>query len=311
MINVSIIIISYNTREMTLACINSILEQTKGISYEIIVVDNDSRDGSEQAIRDKFKNIDLIASNENLGFARANNFAAKKAKGNYILLLNPDTVILDGAIQKIHSFAVANPHHQIYGGRTLYGDHSLNHESCWARPTLWSLFCYATGLTSIFRRNRIFDPESYGDWQRNSIKEVDIVTGCFLLIERQLWQRLNGFDPLFFMYGEDADLCLRSFKYGANPVITPDATIIHYCGASEKIYPDKMIRLFRAKIQLIRRHFAPIEKFIGVTLLKVSVFSRMLASNILSFLTHNKFREKADSWSKIWNKRKEWLKCDS
>ncbi|BBO81304.1 glycosyl transferase [Desulfosarcina ovata subsp. sediminis] len=306
MIEVSVIIISYNTRELTLECIDSVYEQTKSISYELIVVDNASNDGSSQAIKENFPDINLIASKNNLGFANANNLASKQANGKYILLLNPDTVVLNRAIQKILSFASANPHHLIYGGRTLYGDHSLNHTSCWARPTLWSYFCYASGLTSIFRRNRLFDPESYGDWQRNSVREVDIVTGCFLMIEKQLWQHLNGFDPKFFMYGEDADLCLRAAKKGARPVITPDATIIHYCGASENIHADKMIKLFRAKEQLVRRHWSPIPMRIGIALLRISVFLRALICKVLNLLGLKIYYEKSNSWYEIWQRRSEW-----
>ncbi len=304
--DVSIIIISYNTREMTLACIRSIYEQTSAISFEIIVVDNNSKDNSALAIAEHFPKINLISSNDNLGFAGANNLAAKQTKGKYLLLLNPDTVVLDGAIQELHAFAMENPGNLIYGGRTLYSDHSLNPTSCWRRTTLWSLFCYATGLTSIFRKNVLFNPESYGAWQRNSVRKVDIVTGCFLLINKQLWNHLEGFDPQFFMYGEDADLCLRAVEKGAQPVITPDATIVHYCGASENIRADKMVRLFRAKEQLIRRHWNPLARSVGLTLLRFSVLSRTVACMFITLFRPSRPNKNAESWKEIWQRRKEW-----
>ncbi len=305
-IDVSIIVVSYNTREMTLACLGSVYEQTRDISFELIVVDNDSRDDSAQAIEESFPDVNLIASKENIGFARANNLAAVKAKGDYLLLLNPDTLVLDGAIEKLYAFARKHPANQVYGGRTLYGDHSLNPTSCWKRPTLWSLFCYATGLVSIFRRNPLFDPESYGTWQRDSVREVDIVTGCFLMIEKKLWDRLGGFDSQFFMYGEDADLCFRAAGEGAKPIITPTATIVHYCGASEKVRADKMIRLFRAKEQLIRRNWNPIAAQIGLGLLRFSVFSRMIACDFLNFVASKRLNNNDESWKEIWQRRKEW-----
>jgi len=304
--DVSIIVVSYNTREMTLACLRSVFEQTKSISFELFVVDNDSKDDSAQAIAREFPESKLIASTVNLGFAKANNLAAQQAEGEYLLLLNPDTVVLDGAIQNLHAFARLNPTNQIYGGRTLYGDHSLNSTSCWKRPTLWSLFCYATGLVSIFRRSALFDPESYGAWQRDSVRNVDIVTGCFLLIEKRLWDNLGGFDPQFFMYAEDADLCLRAAKEGAQPIITPAATIVHYCGASEKVRADKMIRLFRAKEQLIRRHWHPVAVRMGLAMLRASVFTRMIASGFLNFIGSKKFTKNAGSWKEIWQRRNEW-----
>ena len=140
MLDLSIIIISYNTREMTLACLRSIYEQTSDIAFEIIVVDNDSRDDSPLAIADNYPEVTLIKSKENFGFARANNLAAERAKGTYLLLLNPDTVVLDGAIQKLHAFSQENPDNRLYGGRTLYGDYSLNPTSCWKCQTLLESF---------------------------------------------------------------------------------------------------------------------------------------------------------------------------
>ncbi len=306
MINVSIIIVSYNTREMTLACIRSVYEQTKEISFELIVVDNESKDGSAQAITESFPDVNLIASLENLGFGRANNLAAEISKGGHLLLLNPDTVVLEGALDKLYAFARKNPANLVYGGRTLYSEHSLNPTSCWRRPTLWSLFCYTTGLTSIFRKNVLFDPESYGAWQRDSVREVDIITGCLLMIDKKLWDQLGGFDQDFFMYGEEADLCLRAAKFGAKPIITPEATIIHYDGASEKVPTDKMIRLLRSKNQLLQKNWNPIASKLGSLLLNLSALTRFAAVNILDFFSYKKVRGNSSDWKEIWRRRKEW-----
>jgi GT2 family glycosyltransferase len=305
-LDVSIIVVSYNTREMTLACLRSVCEQTKGIAYELIVVDNASKDDSAESIKTQFPAINLIASKDNQGFAVANNLAATKAKGDYLLLLNPDTIVLGGAIQKLLEFAKKKPANLIYGGRTLYKDQTLNPTSCWRRPTLWSLFCYAIGLTSIFRKSALFNPESYGNWQRDSVREVDIVTGCFLMIQKKLWIHLGGFDQQFFMYGEDADLCLRASAKGANPIITPDATIIHYCGASETVRADKMVRLLRAKEQLIRTHWSPFVSHVGLALLRFAVLSRTVACRLLILFMPNKPNKNAESWKEIWQRRKEW-----
>ncbi len=306
MIDVSIIIISYNTKEMSLDCIRSVYDQTEGISFEIIVVDNDSNDGSAQAIEEKFSAVNLIKSDENLGFAKANNLAAKEADGRYLLLLNPDTVVLNGAIQAIFKFAKRCPDNLLYGGKTLYGDMTLNPTSCWRQQSLWSLFCYSLGLTSLFRNNRIFDPESYGSWDRDTEREVDIVTGCFLLIEKEFWDLLKGFDPDFFMYCEDADLCLRATQKGAQPILMPDATIIHYCGASEKVRTDKMIRLFRAKELLMVRHWHPIKARFGSMMLGLGVRLRAWMSQLLTSVSPKRFGKNADSWLEIWKRRREW-----
>ena len=209
-VDLTIIVVSFNTRDMTLDCLRSIERQTRDISYEVIVVDNSSIDGSAQAISDEFPLINLIASDSNLGFAKANNVAADKARGRRILLLNPDTVVIDRAIDRLFAFAEANNACRVWGGRTLFADGSLNPTSCWGRMSLWSLSCFALGLTYFAPKSSIFSPEAYGGWDRDTVRHVDIVTGCFLMIDRDLWKQLGGFDPLFFMYGEEADLCRRA-----------------------------------------------------------------------------------------------------
>jgi GT2 family glycosyltransferase len=126
------------------------------------------------------------------------------------------------------------------------------------------------------------------------------------MIKKTFWDHLGGFDPQFFMYGEDADLCLRAAKEGAKPIITPDATIIHYCGASETVRADKMVRLFRAKEQLIRRHWKPYARDIGLKLIRFSVLSRLVTCHLLTFFMQSKLNKNAESWKEIWQRRKEW-----
>src|SRR5882672_8693044 len=199
-VDLSIIIVSYNTREMTLNCLQSITAETHDITFEVLVVDNNSSDNSAKAISARFPCVKLTALSNNIGFARANNLAAKNAHGRRILLLNPDTVILDRAIDRLVAFANQTPSFRIWGGRTVYSDGSLNRSSCWRKMTLWNLACFAFCLTYFGRRSEILNSEAYGGWGRDTTRHVDIVTGCFLLIDRKLWDQLKGFDPAFFMY---------------------------------------------------------------------------------------------------------------
>ena len=184
----SILVISYNTAEMTLSCLNSVVAETQTTSYEVIVVDNASSDGSADAVAVSYPDFHLIQSNENLGFARANNVAAKIARGDLLLLLNPDTVILNCAIDRLVAFAKARPEARIWGGVTVFADGSLNPSNCWRRMSIWNLFCRAAGLTGLFPESKLFNAEAYGGWQRDTEREVDIVTGCFFLIERCFWE---------------------------------------------------------------------------------------------------------------------------
>ena len=181
--DVSILIVTYRCRDAARACLESLRGKGDG-AYEIVVLDNASGDGTVEMVRSEFPDVRLIASEENLGFALGCNRAAEEARGEYLLLLNPDTVVHEGAVANLLAFARAHPEHGLYGGRTLDPDGSVNPGSCWGAPTLWSLFCFATLLTSAFKRTRLFDPESLGGWKRDTVREVDIVTGCLLLAPR-------------------------------------------------------------------------------------------------------------------------------
>ncbi|MBX3596113.1 MAG: glycosyltransferase family 2 protein [Rhizobiaceae bacterium] len=296
---VSIIVVSYNTREMTLECLRSVYAETQ-TPFELIVVDNASSDGSAEAIAAEFPSARLLAEQDNHGFAKANNIAAQCATGEFILLLNPDTVVLDGAIDKLVRFAEAKPDARIWGGKTLYGDRELNPASCWGRMTLWSVTSQLLGFTSIFRQSSLFNPEGYGGWDRGTEREVDIVSGCFFLIKRSFWNELGGFDLSYVMYGEEADLCLRARRLGARPRVTPVSQIVHYAGASETVRSDKMVRLLKAKVLLARRHFPAWQKSVALALLRLYPLSRYLGTKVLG-------RSSASAtWGEIWERRGEW-----
>lgn len=308
-VNISILIVSFNTCEMTCDCIRSIYKQAIRDNFEIIVVDNNSKDGSADAIASEFSQVKLIRSRENTGFAKANNLAASEAQGSYLLLLNPDTVILDNAIDRLLDFAQTQPNARIWGGRSVFGDGSLNPKSCWRFMSLWSLLTLSIGLTKAFPNTAIFNREGYGGWYRDTIREVDIVTGCFLLIDRMLWDNLGGFDESFFMYGEEADLCYRARRLGACPTTTPDATIIHYGGASEKIFSDQIVRLFSGKIHFLRKHWSFLARSLGITLFKLSTAVRALAFSSATIMTKNeKYHGLAREWKEVWLRRHEWTK---
>ena len=306
---VSVIIVSYNTKDLTLECLRSLFAETTRHTFEVLVVDNCSTDGSAEAIEAEFgSRVRLIKSTTNLGFAGANNEAATLAKADLILLLNPDTVVLDGAIDNLLDFAAEHPDARIWGGRTLFPDRSLNPSSCWHKQTLWSLLAQAIGLTSLCRNNPICNPEAYGGWARDTIRQVDIVSGCFLLITRALWEQLDGFHPAFFMYGEEADLCLRAKRLGAKPMVTPRATIIHYGGASETVRSDKLVRLLKAKALLIRRHMPPAVRWLALLLFAAWPASRAFGLAVRTLLKGSKAdTHAARAWAAAWQRRHEWL----
>jgi GT2 family glycosyltransferase len=303
--DLSILIISYNTRDLTLACVDSVYAETRSVEFEVLLLDNASTDGSAEAVAERYPQVRLIRSLNNLGFARGNNLAAREARGEFLLLLNSDTVILRGAVDKVMAFAKTNPDAAIVGGRTFFADGSLNRTSCHGRPTPWSMLCMGVGLTSFFRCSYLFDPESLGSWKRDTVRDVDAVTGCFFLIRRTLWEELGGFDERFFMYGEETDLCLRAWKAGSRCVICPDATLIHYGGKSERTRADKMIKLFRAKTQLFEKHWRPGARWFGGAMLRMWALTRMLATGALRFVQPSRSTS-YEAWREVWRRRSEW-----
>ncbi|WP_206378105.1 glycosyltransferase family 2 protein [Sneathiella limimaris] len=308
LIELSIIIVSYNTCTMTLKCIKTVFQQTHDTKYEVIVYDNDSSDNSADQIAKVYGDkVKLIQGKKNIGFAAANNAAIKEANGNLILLLNPDTEVLDSAIDKLLSFRNQHPKALIWGGKTVFENKDLNPSSCWSKQSLWSLISQAFGLSSLFRKSTLFNSEGIGGWDRDGVRQVDIVSGCFFLIEKDFWDKLNGFHPDFFMYGEEADFCLRAAKAGAKPMVTSDAVIIHHGGASETVPADKLVKLIKAKMCLIDKHFSSLSKPVGKTLLAMWPFSRMLAHKVLSLLRSPKHNEKKSVWEKVWQRRQEWM----
>lgn len=272
----TVLIVSHNTRDLTAAALASLAEGTAA-RHEVVVADNASADGSAERIARDFPAVRLLPLPENLGFARASNLAAREARGRLLLLLNPDTVVLPGAVDALLAFAGARPGARIWGGRTLWPDGRLNPRSCWSRITLWSAFCGATGLSALRPRSAVLNPEALPAFARDHEREVDIVAGCFLLIERSLWEVLGGFDPAFFVYGEEADLCLRGRALGARPAVTPQAVIVHVEGASRRDEASQRAQILAARIGLARRHLPLGRRRLAAALMQAGAVGRILA----------------------------------
>jgi N-acetylglucosaminyl-diphospho-decaprenol L-rhamnosyltransferase len=307
-IELSIIIVSYNTKKLTLECLESLYKETNNVEFETILVDNASEDDSVSAVTEKFPQVRVIALQDNIGFARANNLACESAHGRYFLLLNPDTVIISNAIEKILNFARQNQKAGIWGGRTIFPDGSLNPTCCYGEMTPWSLFCRAIGLAAIFPNTTLFNPECFGSWKYDSVREVGIVTGCFMLISALLWKQLGGFDSLFFMYGEEVNFCLRAKELGYQPMFTPEAEIIHYGGASEESKLNRWEKIFRAKASLIRLHWPRKSVEFGIKMLLLWAASRVFMLKLISVLAPKRFITQREKWTRIWQTRKEWQK---
>lgn len=300
-LELTVIIVSYNTRELTLKAVETLLGNSPGVAMRVVVFDNASSDGSAVAVAERFPGVEVIAHGENLGFAAANNRVAKTISTPWICLLNPDTETFPGAIANLLAFAKSHPQAGIVGGRTVFPDGSLNPVSCLGDVTPWSLVTAITGLSRMFPASPLFNPEGIGGWKRDNVREVDIVVGCFLMISFELWRKLGGFDVRYFMYGEDVDLSMRARKLGYRPMITPQATIMHLVGASTPKRADKLCTVLRAKATVIREHWHPVLAPIGVGLLWLWGLTRRIGAQF------SNDPEKRARFRQVWASRRLWL----
>lgn len=305
MLDLSILIVSYNTRDLTLACLGSVFEHTRRITFEVIVVDNASADGSALAIREAFPDVRVIENSDNAGFAAACNLAAAHARGEHLLLLNPDTSARDDGISDALDALRMRRDVGALGVRTLYEDGSLNPTSCFGATDLWGLLTDAFGLSVLFSRTTWLNPMGIGGWQRDSDREVATITGCFLMMRRDLWNELGGFDERFFMYSEDVDLSARIRARGLKCLFFAGATIVHRGGGSEPIRADKMAKVHGARAQYIRKHWNPFARWLGLRLMDVGVGLRALCLTVLAPL-HSGAAEKRDNWVGVWRARRQW-----
>lgn len=299
---VSVILVSYNTAGYIRRALESLYRETQLTSFEVIVVDNDSSDNSVAMIRQFFPQVTLIESGANLGFAGGVQLGAKQAQGQYLLLLNPDTVILNAAVDRLLHFAQLNPGNGIWSGITRNKDMSLNTQHAWAKPSFSDLLFSALGLSKLFSNTCLFNHANYGCWQRDSIKEVDIISGCFFLTTHELWDKLEGLDPAFFMYAEEADYCLRAKAAGYQPIVTPDAQIIHHGGVSHSHFSGKLVKLLKGKVELINRHVAPAKRPAYKFLLYLYVLNK--------YVLHILFKPRSEQrreWQTVFAQRTDWM----
>lgn len=195
------------------------------------MVDNASGDGSAAAVAAEFPQVHLIANADNRGFAAANNQALRLARGRYFLLLNPDTLVLDSAVGKMTAYMDAHPDVGIAGCQVLIDEHTVQ-QTCFRFPNPWFHLLRATGLPALFPRSVVLNPDRYGGWQRDSERDVDVVSGMFLLVRRTAVEQVGLMDEDYFVYAEETDWCFRFWRHGWRCRFAPIAQIIHRDGGS-------------------------------------------------------------------------------
>lgn len=287
MIDISVIIVSYNVKELLAQCINSILSSSKNLKVEIIVVDNNSFDGSINHIKSKFPSnpdIKLIESPVNLGFAKANNLGSRNAKGEYILILNPDTILQEDTLEKTLNFYKTNNNIGAVTCKLILPSGKLDLACRRSFPTPSVAVYRILGLSRLFPKSRIFGKYNLSFKDENETYEVDAIVGAFMMIRKDIYQKVNGFDEDYFMYGEDLDLCYRIKKSGYKIYYFPETSIIHYKGESTKKSSISYVNNFYGAMQIFVRKNLHTSFRLMNALIKLSIFYRAFISYVKRFL---------------------------
>jgi GT2 family glycosyltransferase len=275
---VTIVIVNWNTCHLLHGCLESIKSETSA-SYEIIVVDNASSDDSCKMIQTAFPEVKLIANNTNRGFSAANNQALAISKGRYVLLLNPDTIVLDGAIDKMLTWLATRPDVGCAGCQVLDRPGVIQ-RTCFADHTPMNLFISGSGLMRLTRWFPSFGRHLYLDWDCNSERNVDVVTGMFMLVPRQVLDMVGMLDETFFVYAEEADWCRRIREAGWRCAFTPVAQIIHLDGggkSTSQIRSKMHVQLYKSLLIYVRKY----DGYFGYASLIVIFFALALLKNII------------------------------
>ncbi len=277
--DVSIIIVNWNTRDLLRGCLSSIAAETRA-RHEVIVVDNASRDGSAGMVREEFPDAVLIANAENRGFAAANNQGLAVARGRNLLLLNPDTVILEGAIDTMLGWLARHPNAGCAGCQ-VWEDAQTIQQTCFADPGPLNLAIVTLGLMRLARWLPVLGRPWYAGWDRRSEREVDVVSGMFMLVPRPVLERAGPLDEAFFVYAEEADWCRRIRAAGWRCVFTPEARILHLDGGSKstaQIRSRMHVQMQKSHLIYARKHdgrlgYAAVKAlFVSSALLRLGVF---------------------------------------
>ena len=275
----SIIIVSYNVREFLEQALISIERAVARIDHEIFVVDNNSMDGSAEFVHRRFPGVRLIASPENLGFAGANNLALSEAKGRFICLINPDTIVQEDTFFTLLTFLEEHPEAGAAGCKILNPDGSLQLACRRSFPTPWVAFTKIIGLAALFPGSSLFGRYNLTFLDEEEISEVEAISGSFMLLRGEAIRQIGPLDDSFFMYGEDLDYCFRIHSAGWKIYYVPATRIIHFKGESSKRSPFEQRRLFYEAMRLfVNKHFRRNSAWIPSWTLIVAIRMRALAA---------------------------------
>lgn len=232
MLDLSIIIVSYNTKDFLKKCLGSIYKTSKGFSFEIIVSDNNSKDGSAEMVKKEFKDVILAENKENLGFSKGNNVGVKKSSGRYVLFLNSDTVVYPNTLKYMINFMDSQKHAGAATCKLEMPNGKIDDASHRGFPTPWNSFCHFSGLSKIFGKTKLFGGYNLGFMDFSKIHEIDALAGAFMMVRREAGSEVSWWDEDYFFYGEDIDFCYMLKQKSWRIYYVPQVSILHYKGVS-------------------------------------------------------------------------------
>jgi len=296
--DVSIVIVNWNGIDILRDCLRSVVENTTEAEAEIIVVDNASEDGSQAMVESDFPRAILIRNEDNRGFAPANNQGLEIARGRRLLLLNTDTVVLDDALQKSVAYMDAHESVGAFGCRVLNPDRTMQ-ATCFSFPSLFNLFLWASGLTAI--PGRFFGRQTYRGWQRDSERDVDVVTGCYLMVRREVYEQVGPLDEQFFFFGEETDWCASIARAGWKVRFAPVGEIIHIGNVSGKKHSHRRdFMLASGFIRLHRKHNGKLAGWIAGRLCWSYWATRWVAYSLKLLVSKNEdLKDRRDRFGRI------------
>lgn len=276
-IEISAVLVSYNTEGLLRQCINALRAALAPFTHEIIIVDNASRDGSVALIKAAFSDCRLVENSLNVGFGRANNQALEWVRGRYVLLLNTDAFVPPDAVTKSVAYLENHPQCGLLGGKLVGRDGSLQPSARYF-PTPLNIFLQKTGLNQIFRQVRLIDDLS---WDHASVRDCDWVPGCYCVIRREVIDQVGLFDARYFLYYEEVDLCFAAKKAGWRVTYLPDATVVHIGGESAKSVGDITAAGRQLDAMQIESELLYFRKNYGVLIASADVMLTVLAEAVL------------------------------
>lgn len=279
----SIIIVNYNVKYFLEQCLQSVLLATKNCTAEIFVVDNNSTDGSKQFLEPLFKEVHFIWLPKNIGFAKANNIALTKTSGDYILFLNPDTIVAEDSFEKTIAFLQNNTAIGALGVKMIDGRGQFLKESKRAFPSPSISLFKILGLANLFPKSKLFAKYHMGHLSVNENNEVDVLAGAFMLVPKVVLNVVGSFDEAFFMYGEDVDLSYRIQKAGYKNYYFAKTTILHFKGESTKKGSLNYVRLFYKAMNLfVHKHYKSGNAAVFTFLINIGIWFRASLATLTS-----------------------------